>query len=78
MKLKQFLSIPLFFLPLTGNIYASDRALEEATYTLVSGSGVNNTTHIHNSTDASQGILIDGINVKVSVSAWSDTGSHTA
>ena len=75
MKLKQFLSIPLLFLPLNANVYASDVALEEATYTLVSGSGDNNTTHFHNSTDASQGILIDGINVRVSVSAWSDTGS---
>lgn len=74
MKLKQFLSIPLFFLPLSGNIYASDGALDEATYTLVSGSGDNNITHIHNSTDASLGVLIDGINVRVSVSAWSDTG----
>lgn len=78
MKLKQFLSIPLLFLPLSANVYASDGALEEATYTLVSGSGDNNTTHIHNSTDASLGVLIDGINVRVSVSAWSDTGSHTA
>ncbi len=75
MKLKPFLFIPLLFLPLSANVYASDGALKEATYTLASGSGNNNTTHIHNSTDASQGILIDGINVRVSVSAWSDTGS---
>tara|TARA_Y100000780_G_scaffold231743_1_gene258674 strand:- start:1 stop:951 length:951 start_codon:yes stop_codon:yes gene_type:complete len=76
MKLKKFLSISLLFLPLSANIYASDRALEEATYTLVDGTGNTRTTNIFTSTDASQGILIDGINVKVSVSAWSDTGSH--
>ena len=75
MKLKKFLSISLLFLPLSANIYASDRALEEATYTLVDGTGDTRTTNIFTSTDASQGILIDGINVKVSVSAWSDTGS---
>ena len=74
MKLKKFLSISLLFLPLSANIYASDRALEEATYTLVDGTGNTRTTNIFTSTDASQGILIDGINVKVSVSAWSDTG----
>ncbi|OLF77427.1 hypothetical protein AWH61_11075 [Alteromonas sp. W12] len=77
MKLKQFLSIPLLFLPLSANIYASDGALEEAIYTLVDGTGNTRTTNIFTSTDASQGILIDGINVKVSVSAWSDTGSHS-
>jgi len=77
MKLKPFLSIPLLFLPLSANIYANDGALQEATYTLVDGTGNTRTTNIFNSTDASQGILIDGINVKVSVSAWSDTGSHS-
>tara|TARA_Y100001956_G_C4088559_1_gene171851 strand:- start:9 stop:965 length:957 start_codon:yes stop_codon:yes gene_type:complete len=76
MKLKQFLSIPLLFLPFSTSIYASDRALDEATYTLVDGVGSTRTTNIFSGTDASQGILIDGINVKVSVSAWSDTGSH--
>lgn len=75
MKLKQILSIPLLFLPFSTSIYASDRALEEATYTLVDGIGDTTITNIFKSTDASQGILIDGINVKVSVSAWSDTGS---
>ena len=78
MNLKKFLSISLLFLPISASIYASDRALEEATYTLVDGIGDTATTNIFKSTDASQGILIDGINVKVSVSAWSDTGSHTA
>ena len=39
MKLKQFLSIPLLFLPFSTSIYASDRALDEATYTLVDGIG---------------------------------------
>ena len=73
--MKKFLSISLLFLPLSANIYASDSALEEATYTLVDGTGNTRTTNIFTSTDASQGILIDGINVKVSVSAWSDTGS---
>jgi hypothetical protein len=72
MKLKQFLSIPLLFLPFSTSIYASDRALDEATYTLVNG----NNTNIYTGTDGSKGILIDGINVRVSVSAWSDTGSH--
>ena len=75
MKLKQFLSIPLLFLPFSTSIYASDRALDEAIYTLVDGVGSTRTTNIFSGTDASQGIMIDGINVKVSVSAWSDTGS---
>ena len=75
MKLKQFLSIPLLFLPFSTSIYASDIALDEAIYTLVDGVGSTRTTNIFSGTDASQGIMIDGINVKVSVSAWSDTGS---
>ena len=75
MKLKQFLSIPLLFLPFSTSNYASDRALDEAIYTLVDGVGSTRTTNIFSGTDASQGIMIDGINVKVSVSAWSDTGS---
>ena len=76
MKLKQFLSISLLFLTFNANIYANDKALDEATYTLVNGTGTTRTTNIFTSTDASQGILIDGINVKVSVTAWSDTGSN--
>lgn len=73
MNLKQFLSFSLFLLPVSTSVVAEDSVLNEATYTLVNSNGTN----IFSGTDASQGILIDGINVKVSVSAWSDTGSHS-
>lgn len=71
MNLKQLLSIFLFVLPFSASVIAEDNSLKEATYTLVNG----NSTNIHMGTDGTQGILIDGINVRVSVSAWSDTGS---
>ena len=74
MKLKQFLSIPLLFLPLSANVYASDKALDEATYSLVN-SGISYSL-FGDSDNGTAVTTIDGKTVYVGLTAWSDTGYY--
>jgi len=76
MKLKQFLSIPLLFLSISAGTYASDKALDEATYSLVN-SGISYSL-FGDSDNGTAVTTIDGKTVYVGLTAWSDTGYYNS
>ncbi|PRO68604.1 exosortase-dependent surface protein XDP1 [Alteromonas gracilis] len=81
MKLTRFCA-PLFVLSFSANVAASDNMLEEATYNFFNKDSAGNFIGTNGQaipTSSSQSVItIDGVDIQVGLSVWSDTGAQSA
>tara|TARA_Y100000296_G_scaffold76487_1_gene97151 strand:+ start:832 stop:1773 length:942 start_codon:yes stop_codon:yes gene_type:complete len=81
MKLNR-VCVPLLVLAFSANVAASDDMLKEATYNFFNkdsaGNFIGSNGHEISSSNIQSSITIDGIDISVGLSLWSDTGAQSA
>ena len=81
MKLNRFCA-PLLVLAFSANVAASDDMLKEATYNFFNkdsaGNFIGSNGHEISSSNIQSSITIDGTDISVGLSLWSDTGAQSA
>ena len=81
MKLNRFCA-PLLVLAFSANVAASDDMLKEATYKFFNkdsaGNFIGSSGHEISSSNIQSSITIDGTDISVGLSLWSDTGAQSA